>query len=136
MNEVSRFVFENLQLRGAIVRLTDTWQQVVARHVYPEVVLSLLGKAIAATVLMKAGLKGGTRVSMQLQGNGPVGLLVTQCSEDLKIRGMAQLRGQLEEDTPLLGEGRLAVLLDPGEGRERYQGIVPLADESLEPPSS
>lgn len=132
MNEVSRFVFEHLQLRGAIVRLADTWRQVIARHTYPESVRALLGEAIAATVLMKAGLKGGTRVSMQLQGDGPVGLLVTQCSEDLKVRGMAQWRGQPGGDGQLLGAGRMAVTLDPGEGRERYQGIVPLEDQSLE----
>ncbi len=131
MNEVSRFVFEDWQLRGAVVRLSDTWRQVIARHHYPDRVRTLLGEAIAATVLMRAGLKGGTRVSMQLQGDGPVGLLVTQCSADLKVRGMAQWRSQPAQDGQLLGSGRMAVTLDPGEGRERYQGIVPLESESL-----
>jgi molecular chaperone Hsp33 len=80
---------------------------------------------------MGVGLKGGTRVSMQLQGDGPVGLLVTQCSEDLKVRGMAHWRGSLTRDDQLLGSGRMAVTLDPGKGRERYQGIVPLESGSL-----
>ena len=132
MNEVSRFVFEDRKLRGAVVRLGDTWRQVIARHQYPERVLHLLGEAVAATVLMRVGLKGGTRVSMQLQGDGPVGVLVTQCNEDWKVRGMAQWRAHPRQDGGLLGTGRMAVTLDPGEGRERYQGIVPLESESLQ----
>ena len=131
MNEVRRFVFEELQVRGAVVRLSDTWRRVIARHEYPQRVLTLLGEAIAATVLMGVGLKGGTRVSMQLQGDGPVGLLVTQCSEDLKVRGMAQWRQCPGLEDRLLGAGRMAVTLDPGGGRERYQGIVPLESDSL-----
>jgi molecular chaperone Hsp33 len=132
MNEVSRFLFEELQIRGAVVRLSETWRQVIARHDYPDDVRNLLGEAIAATVLMQAGLKGGTRVSMQLQGNGPVGLLLTQVSDDLKVRGMAQWRAPALVEGPLLGSGRMAVTLDPGEGGERYQGIVPMERDSLQ----
>ena len=64
MNEVSRFVFEERQLRGGLVRLSETWQRVIARHDYPDSVQNLLGEAVAATVLMGVALKGGTRVSM------------------------------------------------------------------------
>src|SRR5262249_32631343 len=32
---------------------------------------------------------------------------------------------------PLLGEGHLAMTIDPGAGRERYQGIVALRGETL-----
>ncbi|HSG64075.1 MAG TPA: Hsp33 family molecular chaperone HslO [Gammaproteobacteria bacterium] len=131
MNEVQTFVFEELSIRGAIVRLGETWQQVVAQHHYPEALRRLLGEGIAATVLLATGLKGRPRTSLQLQGEGPVRLLLVQCSSELEVRGMAQWRSE-RQDEPLLGAGRLAVNLDMGELGQQFQGIVPLVGGSLD----
>lgn len=130
MNEVQNFLFEGAGVRGALVRLEETWQQVLARHDYPADVRRLLGESVAATVLLSTGLKGAPKVSMQLQGDGPVKLLLTQCSGDLKVRGMVQWRGATDERS-LLGEGRLAVNLDAGEPSRFFQGIVPLVKGEL-----
>lgn len=131
MNEVQTFAFEDLNIRGAIVRLGETWQQVVAQHHYPEDLRRLLGEGVAATVLLATGLKGRPRISLQLQGEGPVKLLLVQCSSDLEVRGMAQWRSE-RRDEPLLGEGRLAVNLDMGERGQQFQGIVPLVAGGLD----
>ncbi len=130
MNEVQTFLFEDLQIRGALVRLKETWQQVLAQHHYPETLRQLLGEGVAATVLLATGLKGHPRVSLQLQGDGRVKLLLVQCSSALEVRGMAHVREGCE-DEPLLGVGRLAVNLDPGESGQQFQGIVPLVGPDL-----
>jgi molecular chaperone Hsp33 len=130
LNEVQNFVFEDLNIRGSLVRLEETWQQVVAQHHYPEALQILLGEGTAATVLLATGLKGHPRISLQLQGDGPVKLLLIQCSSTLEVRGMAQWRSEFA-DAPLLGAGRLAVNLDPGDGGQQFQGIVPLAGSKL-----
>lgn len=130
LNEVQTFIFEDLEIRGALVRLEETWQQVLAQHHYPQALRQLLGEGVAATVLLATGLKGHPRVSLQLQGDGRVKLLLVQCSSELEVRGMAQWREE-HEDEPLLGAGRLAVNLDTGEHGQQFQGIVPLVGPDL-----
>jgi molecular chaperone Hsp33 len=131
MNEVQSFLFEHHAIRGAVVRLTETWQQIVAQHQYPAPVQTLLADSVAATVLLAKGLKDRPKVSLQLQGEGPLRLLVIQCSADFKVRGMAQWRPFAPSD-PLLGEGRLSVHLDTGVRNGLFQGIVPLVSEHLD----
>ena len=131
MNEVQNFVFEGLGIRGSLVRLEETWRDVIAEHDYPDNVRRLLGESVAATVLMTTGLKGSPKVSLQLQGEGPLKFLLIQCSGELKVRGMAQWR-DASEDKALLGEGRLAVNLDAGEPGRIFQGIVPLISEEID----
>lgn len=131
MNELQSFVFEDRPIRGALVRLSETWRHVVAQHNYPPKLERLLGRGVAATVLLANGLKGRPRVSLQLQGEGPVKLLLIQCSSELRVRGMAHWRPHAEHE-PLLGEGRLAVNLDTGARHGVFQGIVPLVSAELE----
>ena len=131
MNEVQNFLLEGLGIRGSIVRLEETWQQVLAQHHYPDSLRQLLGESLAATVLLTTGLKGAPKISLQLQGKGPVKLLLIQCTGELKVRGMAQWR-DAAEDEPLLGQGRLTVNLDTGEDGRCFQGIVPLVSARLD----
>jgi molecular chaperone Hsp33 len=131
LNEVQNFLFEGLGIRGAIVRLEQTWKEVQAEHQYPPEVRELLGEAVAATVLLTTGLKNNPQLSLQLQGEGPVRLLLIQCSAELKVRGMAQWQNAAEGES-LLGDGRLTVNIDTGEDGRRFQGIVPLVGAKLE----
>ncbi len=131
MNEVQNFIFEGLGIRGSTVRLEETWRQVLAQHDYPNNLRRLLGEAVAATVLLITGLKGAPKVSLQLQGEGPVKLLLIQCSSELKVRGMAQWR-EAATDKTLLGRGRLTVNLDTGEDGRCFQGNVPLVSSRLD----
>jgi molecular chaperone Hsp33 len=130
LNEVQTFVFEELNIRGALVRLEETWQQVIAQHVYPEALRQLLGEGVAASVLLATGLKGRPRIALQLQGDGPVKLLLAQCSGEFEVRAMAQWRSARQSE-PLLGRGRLAVNIDGG-GGQQFQGIVPLIGGPLD----
>lgn len=131
MNELRSFLFEDHQIRGALVRLNETWQQVVAQHVYPPDVEALLGESVAATVLMASGLKVQPRVSLQLQGEGALKLLLVQCAAELRVRGMAHWRPHSQSES-LLDNGRLAVHLDVGGQHGVQQGIVPLVGPKLE----
>src|SRR5215204_3106869 len=107
---VQRFLFENLDIRGRLVCLTGAWKRMLAGRAYPDDIVSLLGHTTALNVLLGANQKGAGRVTLQVQGSGPVRLLVADCTSDLKIRGMADFeprdlspRGEKE----LLGDGRL-----------------------------
>jgi len=94
-------------------------------------VRTLLGEGVVATVLLASGLKTTPSVSLQLQGEGPLRLLLIQCTDGQRVRGMASFK-PADGDTPLLGEGRLVVNLDTGKPNGFFQGIVPLTSAKLD----
>jgi molecular chaperone Hsp33 len=131
MNEVQTFVLEDSGIRGALVRLKETWQQVVAAHDYPPEVRTLLGEGVVSTLLLASGLKTTPSVSLQLQGDGPLRLLLIQCTDGQRVRGMAAFK-PTSDAAPLLGEGKLVVNLDTGKPNGFFQGIVPLTSSKLD----
>jgi len=131
MNEVQTFVLEDHGIRGALVRLEETWQQVVAAHDYPPEVRALLGESVVSTLLLATGLKATPSVSLQLQGQGPLKMLLVQCTDGQRVRGMASFKSYAT-GTALLGDGRLVVNLDTGKPNGFFQGIVPLTSAKLE----
>src|SRR3954463_5893805 len=86
---VQRFLFEDLDIRGRLVCLTAAWQSMLAGRGYPDDIVGLLGHTTALNVLLGANQKGAGRVTLQVQGSGPVKLLVSDCTAELRIRGMA-----------------------------------------------
>ncbi|MGD2167672.1 MAG: Hsp33 family molecular chaperone HslO [Gammaproteobacteria bacterium] len=130
MNEAQSFIFEDHGIRGGIVRLRETWLQTIAQHNYGEEIRGLLGEAVAATVLLGASLKGQPKISIQMQSDGALRLLVVQCSGDLRVRAMAQ-RDDERTAGALLAEGRLSVHIDTGRENGYLQGIVPLTSSRI-----
>ena len=132
---VQRFLFENLDIRGRLVCLTGAWQRMLDGRGYPDDIVALLGHTTALNVLLGANQKGAGRVTLQVQGTGPVKLLVADCTADLRIRGMAsyeQAAKDIASERHLLGDGRLAVTLEDSRSGQLYQSLVPLEGETLE----
>jgi molecular chaperone Hsp33 len=102
---------------------------------YPEDIAALLGHTTALNVLLGANQKGAGRVTLQVQGSGPVKLLVADCTSELRIRGMASYerpKSILGKERDLLGDGRLSVTLEDVKSGKLYQSLVPLEGETLE----
>jgi molecular chaperone Hsp33 len=132
---VQRFLFENLDIRGRLVCLTGAWQRMLQGRGYPDDIVTLLGHTTALNVLLGANQKGAGRVTLQVQGTGPVKLLVADCTAELRIRGMAHYEADeigSESERELLGDGRLAVTLEDVKSGKFYQSLVPLEGETLE----
>ena len=129
-----RFLFEQFPVRGEFVRLQDSWQEVLNRHEYPPVVRDLLGQAMAATALLGATIKFLGSLIFQIQGDGPISLLVVQVDTDRQIRAMAEYDEDVEDGSlkELFGNGRLVITIEMEGAKERYQGIVELGDGGLE----
>lgn len=132
-NYVQRFLLENLDIRGAVVHLDSVWQQMLSGRNYPQPVIQLVGEMSATTLLLSDNLKQNGRLTIQLNGSGPVSMLVIDCNESLHIRGMAKCIQQIEpQPVPeLLGHGQLLLTLDMPSMRESYQSIVPLNGASI-----
>ena len=130
-----RFTVERQAVRGEFVRLGPAWLALREHADYPAPVRRLLGEAAAAAALLAATLKFEGELTLQMQGNGAVRLLVAQCTHDLRVRAVARFDAARCGDAEagfaaLVGDGQLAVTVE-AEGGARYQGIVPLAGSSL-----
>ncbi|MCW8829196.1 MAG: Hsp33 family molecular chaperone HslO [Gammaproteobacteria bacterium] len=139
---LQRFLFEHAAVRGELVQLDASWQAVLERHDYPPAVREPLGELIVASVLLAATMKFNGSITLQVRGDGPINLLVVDCSphhgEDeggplYHIRGMASWSGEVPEGDlqGRFGNGNLVLTVDPGPGSKRYQGIVELAGSSV-----
>ena len=128
-----RFVFEHTDVRGELVWLDASWRAVLERQSYPEAIRDLLGQAMAAAVLLSATIKFEGYLQLQLQGDGPLSLLLIEATAARTVRGIARWDGDVDDMDfrALTGEARLMLTIDPGEGGERYQGVVPVEGESL-----
>lgn len=131
---VQRFLLDDLDIRGAVVRLGPVWRQLLTNRDYPAAVIALLGQMSATTLLLADNLKQAGRLTVQLRGDGPIPLLVIDCNEALNIRCMAQHDEKFDDAAPiatLLGDGQLLISLDLPSMREPYQSIVPIIGESI-----
>ncbi len=145
MSELHQFIFEGLPVRGALVRLTDSWQEILRRRSsnpasapYPSAVENMLGQMTASAVLMQANIKFNGALILQIFGDGPVKLAVAEVQADLSLRATATVLGEVASDASLAqmvnqnGDGRCAITLDPKDrlpGQQPYQGVVPLLDQ-------
>ena len=130
-----RFLFEHYPIRGHIVHLDAAWRALVEHHTYPTPIRDTLGEATAASVLLAATLKFDGTLSLQLQGQGPMHLMLAQCSSELGVRAVARYRESVASHdlTELSGEGNLTVTLENDDLSQRYQGVVPLSGNRLAP---
>ena len=123
-----RYLFDNADVRGEIVQLENSYQEVLSAHEYPVAVQHLLGELMAATSLLTATIKFTGDISAQLQGDGPVTLAVINGNNEQVLRGVSRWNGDIADNASLqemFGKGYMVITLTPDEG-ERYQGIVSL----------
>src|SRR6202047_4161952 len=142
-----RFLFERYPFRGHIVHLDAAWRAQIEHRRYPEAIRDMLGEAVVASLLLAATIKFDGVLSLQLQGDGPVHLMLAQCTGGLGVRGLARYRegvtpaagigaspgagGGADRIVDLIGAGNLTVTLETDDGAQRYQGIVPIAGQRL-----
>ena len=131
---LQRFIFENVSVRGELVRLEDSFQTIMQQHNYPPLIQQILGEVLVAASLLSASIKFKGQVTVQFQGKKKLKLLLAQCSHELQLRGLAQWQDQLQEAELLteLKQGLLAIMMDPAvSGGNRYQGMVTWQGDSL-----
>ena len=132
-DSLQRFLLESTPVRGEIVHLDATWRAVLERRRYPAPLQSLLGDMMAAAALLSAILKFEGSLIMQMQGNGPVQLLVVEATSEHTLRATAKWEGDLAQGnvTELLGAGRFVISIVPSGGKQTSQGIVAIEGDSI-----
>ncbi|WP_323000162.1 Hsp33 family molecular chaperone HslO [Castellaniella sp.] len=139
---LKKYLTADHSTRIQVLRLEQAWQTGLAHQDLPAPIVGLLGELAAAAVLLASNIKFDGSVVLQLQGNGPVRLVMVECTAALELRATAHLRESATiPDTATLqsllnadGQGRFTVMLDPAgrqDGATAYQGIVPLEGDTV-----
>lgn len=130
---VQRFLFDALDIRGAFVQLNDAWRKMVEGRQYAPAVRTVLGEMTAVASMMTGNLKQPGRLTFQMQGHGPLSLLVVDCTETLNVRGYAK-GDNVPADGALpamVGDGRLLMTYEVNDQQQPYQSYVPVEGDTI-----
>ncbi len=134
VNAVQRFLFKDLNIRGQHIQLNQDWQKMLQDRHYPYSIIELLGELTAVSILLANGIKHEGRITMQVQGSGPISLLVVDVTHDLKIRGLAKTNQEITDQTTmdeLLGDGQILMTLENTQTNHHFQSYVPREGDSV-----
>ena len=135
------FQLDDADIRGRVARLDGVLDRILQPHAYPPEVEALVAEMALLTALVGQIIKLRWKLSLQVQGDGPVRLIATDYFAPEADGAPARMRAYAGFDTDrqdssktgleLFGNGHVAVILDQGRGTAPYQGITPLAGGAL-----
>lgn len=129
-DQTLRFLFDQTPIRGELTQLDHAYQEVLSKHPYPVAVANLLGEFMAATAMLSDTIKFNGTLSLQVRGAGQVRTLMAECRNNRALRAIAQYNDDYDDHGSVLGEGQMAITIEPEKGK-RYQGIVSINDQEL-----
>ena len=129
---VTPFFLPRRPVRGRLVRLGPLADALLTRHDNHPVVTRLAGQALALAAALSGALKFRGSFSLQAKGDGPVPMLLADCTDTGALRGYARADAdgwtRCWPPTPspaaptLLGGGYLAFTVDQGPDTEPPPG--------------
>jgi molecular chaperone Hsp33 len=131
-DQLQRFLFDDFEIRGEIAQAHEAFQACIKNHDYPVEIANTIGELLIATSLLTATLKFNGKITVQIQGDGPLSMAVINADQNLGVRGTARYQGDTTglSFAQLIGKGNLMITITPDDG-ERYQGIVALEKNTL-----
>ncbi|MGJ8679579.1 Hsp33 family molecular chaperone HslO [Paraglaciecola sp.] len=133
-DQLHRYLFNQGNVRGELVRLNKSYQSILDSYHYPPVIQHLLGELMAAASLLTATLKFEGEIAIQIQGEGALTYAVINGTHKQELRGVARWNKDLDvlpdNFEGLIRKGVMIITITPVKG-ERYQGMVALDKPSL-----
>ncbi len=129
----------NGEIRAYAVRSTETISEVQKRHDIWPTATAALGRAMTAVVMMGAMVKGDDKLTVKIEGNGPMGSMIIDANGHGEVRGYAMnphthfeanAQGKLDVRRAVGTEGMLSVVKDLGL-RDFFTGQVPLVSGEI-----
>lgn len=131
---LQRFIFDNAPIRGEWVSLQESWQEVLKRRQYPTAIRCALGQMMGAAALLTATVKISGRLVLQIRSEGPVSLMMVECTSDNSLRAFAQWEGDVADDAGLADlatDGTMAITIEVEGAKQPYQGVVSVQGNSI-----
>lgn len=132
----TRFIFDDMPVRGLHVRLENVWEHIAGQKHYPAAIRRALGELLAAGALLSSNLKNEGTLIVQVQGQGRLKMLVVEATSDNTVRATARWdeAADIRDDeslTDLLGSNSVFVLTHQPKDAEPWQGVVPLEGDNI-----
>jgi len=135
---VKALAFEGT-IRAYAVRSTETVSEVQRRHGMWPTATAALGRSMTAAVMMGAMSKGEDKLTIKIDGKGPIGSMIIDANARGEVRGYASNpqthfdlneKGKLDVKRAVGTEGMLSVIKDLGL-RDFFTGQVPIVSGEI-----
>lgn len=129
----------NGQVRAYAVATTETVGEAQRRHHTWPTASAALGRAVTAGVMMGAMLKGDEKLTIKIEGGGPIGVILVDSNAKGEVRGYVtnpqvhfdlNEHGKLDVRRAVGTEGMMSVVKDIGL-RDYFTGQVPIVSGEL-----
>jgi molecular chaperone Hsp33 len=135
---LARMLAADETLRGLATITTDLVEDARRRHATLPTATAALGRALTAALLLGATLKDDWRISLQFNGDGPIGGILADATPDGRVRGfvtrpathLPPRNGKLDVGGAL-GQGTLCVMRVPPVGGVPYRSVLPLVSGEI-----
>lgn len=126
-------------IRAYAVRSTDTVAEVQRRHAMWPTATAALGRSMTAAVMMGAMVKGEDKLTIKIEGNGPIGSMIIDANAHGEVRGYAtnpqthfelNEQGKLDVRRAVGTDGMLTIVKDLGL-RDFFTGQVPIVSGEI-----
>jgi len=126
-------------VRAYAVRSTETIGEAQSRHAMWPTATAALGRTMTASVIMGAMLKGEDKITVKVEGNGPLGAMIVDANARGEVRGYAinpqthfelSEAGKLDVKRAVGTEGMLTIVKDLGL-RDFFTGQTPLVSGEI-----
>jgi molecular chaperone Hsp33 len=129
--------------RGRLVRLDSVSARALEAHALPEPAARVAAETLTLAALLGSALKLDGRLTVQSKSDGALDLAAADYygAEDGRaagLRGLARIDaeraktlGAAPSFAQLVGDGSLAITIEPRRGEQSYQGIVALSPEGM-----
>jgi molecular chaperone Hsp33 len=138
------FDLPDVGLRGRLVRLEATSTRALSAHALAEPAARIAGEALALAAILGTSLKLDGRLTIQSKSDGPLDLVTADYygavgRQPIGLRGYGQLDAERFAALgaggggfeTLVGDGMLAITIEPRTGGQTYQGVVELNPAGL-----
>ncbi|MCM3164637.1 Hsp33 family molecular chaperone HslO [Metabacillus litoralis] len=129
----------NNQVRAYATRTTETVAEAQRRHQTWPTASAALGRAMTAGVMMGSMLKGNAKLTIKVEGKGPIGVILVDSNSKGEVRGYVtnpqthfelNAQGKLDVARAVGTDGMLTVVKDLGL-KDNFSGQVPIVSGEL-----
>lgn len=129
----------NNQVRAYATRTTETISEAQRRHQTWPTASAALGRTMTAGVMLGSMLKGDAKLTIKVDGGGPIGVIIVDSNSKGEVRGYVtnpqthfdlNEKGKLDVARAVGTTGNLTIVKDLGL-KEHFSGQVPIVSGEL-----
>jgi molecular chaperone Hsp33 len=135
---IKALAYDN-QVRAYAAKTTETVSEAQRRHQTWPTASAALGRSMTAGVMLGSMLKGNAKLTIKVEGGGPIGVILVDSNSKGEVRGYVtnpqthfdlNEKGKLDVARAVGTDGNLTIVKDLGL-KEHFSGQVPIVSGEL-----